>query len=52
MRRECRILRLVIEVKGFWNAELLTAPTIQLRDNYMNAYDATFDLPRHVVHVQ
>ncbi len=38
------ILRLVIEVKGCWNAELLTAPATQLRDNYMKAYDATFGI--------
>ncbi|MCZ2903314.1 NACHT domain-containing protein [Burkholderia thailandensis] len=35
-------LRLVIEVKGCWNADLLTAPTSQLRDNYMKAYNAAF----------
>ncbi|MFM0091782.1 ATP-binding protein [Paraburkholderia sediminicola] len=33
-------LRLVIEVKGCWNAELMTAPASQLRDNYMKAYSA------------
>jgi hypothetical protein len=35
------ILHLVIEVKGCWNKELLTAPASQLRDNYMKAYKAS-----------
>ncbi|NKJ47640.1 hypothetical protein CIC12_12980 [Burkholderia sp. SG-MS1] len=34
------VLRLVIEVKGCWNEELLTAPASQLRDNYMKAVGA------------
>ena len=34
-------LHLVIEVKGCWNADLITAPASQLRDNYMKAYNAT-----------
>ncbi len=38
--RPGNILHLVIEVKGCWNKELLTAPASQLRDNYMNAYKA------------
>lgn len=33
-------LHLVIEVKGCWNKELLTAPGSQLRDNYLKAYKA------------
>lgn len=36
-----RNLSLVIEVKGCWNNELITAPASQLRDNYMKAYSAT-----------
>ncbi|CAJ3823045.1 Uncharacterised protein [Burkholderia pseudomallei] len=35
------VLRLVIEVKGCWNDELLTAPASQLRDNYMKAVGAS-----------
>lgn len=35
------VLRLVIEVKGCWNDELLTAPASQLRDNYMKAVRAS-----------
>lgn len=35
-----RTLSLVIEVKGCWNNELITAPASQLRDNYMKAYSA------------
>ncbi|MDN0075415.1 hypothetical protein QU481_10985 [Crenobacter sp. SG2303] len=35
-----RSLSLVIEVKGCWNKELITAPASQLRDNYMKAYGA------------
>jgi hypothetical protein len=35
------VLRLVIEVKGCWNDELLTAPASQLRDNYMMAVGAS-----------
>ena len=31
------VLRLVIEIKGCWNRELLSAPAVQLRDDYMNA---------------
>lgn len=33
-----RTLRVVIEVKGCWNDDLLSAPAAQLRDNYMNAF--------------
>jgi hypothetical protein len=32
-----RAVRVVIEVKGCWNDDLLTAPSEQLRDNYMRA---------------
>ncbi|SIT36573.1 hypothetical protein BN2475_90091 [Paraburkholderia ribeironis] len=38
------ILRLVIEVKGCWNEELMTAPASQLRDNYMKAYSAAYGI--------
>jgi hypothetical protein len=38
------IVRLVIEVKGCWNAELKTAPASQLRDNYMKAYSASLGI--------
>ena len=31
-------IRVVIEVKGCWNDDLLSAPAVQLRDNYMNAF--------------
>lgn len=34
-------LSLVIEVKGCWNKELVTAPASQLRDDYMKAYKAS-----------
>ncbi|WP_144410067.1 NACHT domain-containing protein [Cupriavidus basilensis] len=33
-----RPIRVVIEVKGCWNDDLLSAPASQLRDNYMNAF--------------
>jgi len=38
------IQRVVIEVKGCWNAELITSPASQLRDNYMKAYGAGFGI--------
>lgn len=39
-RTSTEVLRLVIEIKGCWNAELLSSPQVQLRDNYMNAMQA------------
>jgi hypothetical protein len=33
-----KIIRVVIEVKGCWNSDLLSAPASQLRDNYMSAF--------------
>ncbi|MEJ8676088.1 hypothetical protein [Chromobacterium amazonense] len=42
--KPAKTLSLVIEVKGCWNKELMTAPVSQLRDNYMKAYDATFGI--------
>lgn len=32
-------IRVVIEVKGCWNDDLLSAPASQLRDNYMTAFN-------------
>ncbi|WP_321927859.1 NACHT domain-containing protein [Paraburkholderia guartelaensis] len=43
-RNSGNILRLVIEVKGCWNGELMTSPATQLRDNYMKAYSAAFGI--------
>jgi hypothetical protein len=39
-RTSPEVLRLVIEIKGCWNPELLTSPQVQLRDNYMKAMQA------------
>jgi hypothetical protein len=36
-RTSTEILRLVIEIKGCWNPELMSSPQVQLRDNYMKA---------------
>lgn len=38
------VLRLVIEVKGCWNPDLLTSPEVQLRDNYMRAMQAEYGI--------
>ncbi|WP_155636836.1 NACHT domain-containing protein [Burkholderia gladioli] len=39
-----KILQLVIEVKGCWNPGLLSAPEVQLRDNYMAAMQAAYGI--------
>ncbi|HEX7907687.1 MAG TPA: hypothetical protein VF534_06280, partial [Paraburkholderia sp.] len=39
-RTSDEVLRLVIEIKGCWNTELLSSPEVQLRDNYMKAMQA------------
>ena len=42
--KSSKTLSLVIEVKGCWNNELTTAPSSQLRDNYMSAYGASLGI--------
>ncbi|WAS56732.1 hypothetical protein MK974_26985 [Burkholderia ambifaria] len=39
-RTSDEVLRLVIEIKGCWNSELLSSPEVQLRDNYMKTMQA------------